>query len=78
MKDCGDCRDCLRRYLDKELRDPELNEYRAHLEGCETCRKELAAEEELSRLLARTGPLYNAPESLRNRVRRALEESEKK
>jgi mycothiol system anti-sigma-R factor len=76
MKDCGDYRECLRRYLDKELSGPELTEYRAHLEACPVCREELTAEEELSRLLARSRPLYTAPDSLRSRVLRVLGEPE--
>jgi mycothiol system anti-sigma-R factor len=74
MKDCDDYCETLRRYLDGELRGQELLQFRDHLEQCAGCRQELAAEEELSRLLHRTRPLYTAPDALRERVLRAMEE----
>ncbi len=74
MKGCGDYGENLRRYLDKELCADELVQFRAHLGECVTCRQELEAEEELTRLLARSRPLYSAPDSLRNRVLRAIGE----
>jgi anti-sigma factor (TIGR02949 family) len=58
-------------YLDKELSTEDQEDFRLHLEGCEACRTELAAEEELSCLLHQTRPLYAAPDSLRERVIRA-------
>jgi mycothiol system anti-sigma-R factor len=74
MKDCDGDNKTLRRYLDGELRGEELLEFRDHLEQCAGCRQEIAAEEELSRLLHRTRPLYAAPDALRERVLRAMEE----
>jgi mycothiol system anti-sigma-R factor len=74
MKGCGDYRDDLRRYLDKELCGHELVQFRTHLAECVACKHELEAEEELSCLLARSRPLYPAPDSLRNRVLRAIGE----
>ena len=74
MKDCDDCLGTLRRYLDGELRGQELLQFREHIEQCSGCRQELEAEEELSRLLHRTKPLYAAPDALRERVLRAIEE----
>ena len=74
MTGCGDCSNNLRRYLDKELCGQELLQFRAHLKQCEACRRELEAEEELSRLLHRSRPLYSAPNSLRDRVLRAIGE----
>jgi anti-sigma factor (TIGR02949 family) len=74
MKDCGgDYGSTIQLYLDKELSGPDLDEFRAHLEVCETCRSELAAGEELSRLLHRSRPLYSAPDALRDRVMRITE-----
>jgi mycothiol system anti-sigma-R factor len=72
MTGCVDYSNTLRRYLDKELCEGELVQFQAHLKRCWMCRKELDAEEELSRLLQRSRPLYTAPESLRNRVLRAM------
>jgi mycothiol system anti-sigma-R factor len=74
MTGCGDYREALQRYLDKELGNQELVNFHAHLKQCEICREDLAAEEELSRLLVRARPLYSAPESLRNRVLRIIGE----
>src|SRR5882672_10806916 len=74
MKDCGgDYGATIELYLDKELSGPDLEEFRAHLEECEACRAELAAAEELSRLLHRSRPLYSAPDALRDRVMRTTE-----
>jgi predicted anti-sigma-YlaC factor YlaD len=61
MKDCGDCRENILLYLHKELSVSRLIEFRAHLEKCEACRQVLEAEEELSRVLHRSRPLYSAP-----------------
>jgi mycothiol system anti-sigma-R factor len=74
MKGCGDYRENIRRFLDQELCPHELGEFRTHLAECAACRQELEAEEELSCLLARSRPLYSAPDSLRNRILRAIEE----
>jgi mycothiol system anti-sigma-R factor len=68
MKGCDGYIGNIPLYLDKELRGQELVEFTAHLEQCETCRRELEAEEELSRLLHRSRPLHSAPEALRNRI----------
>jgi len=74
MKECGaDYGATIELYLDKELSGPDLEEFRAHLEECEACRAELAAAEELSRLLHRSRPLYSAPDALRDRVMRTTE-----
>jgi anti-sigma factor RsiW len=74
MKDCGgDYSSAIQLYLDEELSGPDLQEFQAHLAGCETCRAELAAGEELSRLLHRSRPLYSAPDALRDRVMRTTE-----
>jgi mycothiol system anti-sigma-R factor len=68
MKGCGNYGTTIRLYLDKELSGRDLEEFRAHLEDCETCRTELQSEEELSGLLHRSRPLYPAPDALRHRV----------
>ena len=73
MKDCGDYGADLELYLDKELIGPDLEEFRAHLEGCAACRAELEVREELCRLLHRSRPLYSAPDALRDRVMRTTE-----
>jgi anti-sigma factor (TIGR02949 family) len=74
MKDCGgDYRATLELYLDKELIGSDLEEFRAHLEGCAACRAELEVREKLIRLLHRSRPLYSAPDALRDRVMRTAE-----
>jgi mycothiol system anti-sigma-R factor len=74
MKGCGDYRENIRRYLDKEVCGHELVQFRTHLAECPACKQELEVEEELSCLLARSRPLYAAPDSLRNRVLDAIGE----
>lgn len=74
MKDCDGRRDNIQLYLDQGLCGQDLVEFRAHLELCADCRQELEAEEELSRLLRRSRPLYVAPDGLRDRVQQALAE----
>jgi anti-sigma factor RsiW len=71
MKDCGgDYGTTLELYLDKELIGSDLEEFRAHLEGCPACRVELEVREDLFRRLQRSRPLYSAPDALRDRVMR--------
>src|ERR1700688_1275989 len=74
MRDCSaDYGATIELYLDKELSGPDLEEFRAHLKGCEACRAELAAAQELSSLLHRSRPLYSAPDALRDRVMRTTQ-----
>jgi anti-sigma factor RsiW len=74
MKDCGgDYGSTIELYLDKELIGPDLEEFRAHLEGCAACRVELEVREELFRLLHRSRPLHSTPDALRDRVMRTTE-----
>jgi len=63
MKRGDDYSATIQLYLDRELSDQDLEEFRAHLEGCEVCRTELEAEEKLSALLRRSRPLYSAPDA---------------
>jgi len=74
MKGCEDYSANIQLYVDKELRGQDLEEFRAHLETCAACEQELAAEEELSRLLHDTRPLYIAPQALRDRIMQASTE----
>jgi mycothiol system anti-sigma-R factor len=72
MKGCDDNNASIQLYLDEELSDQDLEEFRAHLEGCLACRKELETEEALSHLLHRSRPLYFAPDALRARVLKTM------
>jgi mycothiol system anti-sigma-R factor len=78
MDDCCDCRENIPLYIDKQLSVSQVIEFRAHLEKCEACRQVLEAEEELSRVLHRSRPLYSAPATLRDRILRGIKESSKK
>jgi mycothiol system anti-sigma-R factor len=71
MKGCDAYGASIQLYLDKELSGEDAEDFRAHVEECEACRKELEAEKELSSLLHRSRPLYSAPDALRERVRQA-------
>lgn len=73
MKGCEDCSATIHTGLGKELSGPDLEEFLAHLTGCETCRAEFEAEERLSSLLQRSRPLYTAPDALRARIMQAAE-----
>jgi mycothiol system anti-sigma-R factor len=55
-------------YLDNELSGGERDKLRSHLKDCADCRALLQEEQELSRLLRRSRPLYAAPATLRARV----------
>jgi anti-sigma factor RsiW len=68
MKDCGGNCTNIRLYLDDELIGQDLEGFSVHLELCVPCKKELEAEQELSRLLHRSRPLYSASDALRARV----------
>jgi mycothiol system anti-sigma-R factor len=69
---CGDQRANVPLYLDHELSGKELEDFRLHLRECDHCSTELEMEQELSKLLHRSRPLYTAPESLRARVASTL------
>lgn len=73
MKGCEDYSATIHTGFDKELSGPDLEDFLAHLKGCETCRNELEAEESLSSLLQRSRPLYSAPDALRDRIIQAAE-----
>lgn len=75
MKDCGDYRENILPYLDESLAVSQIIEFRAHLEICEACKEVLEAEEELSRILRRSRPLYSAPAALRDRILRGTKGS---
>jgi len=63
------------RYLDDELKGMELEEFRAHVQSCASCRAHLEAEKALSATLHRFRPLYSAPAALRERVSAGIEQS---
>src|SRR5258708_216090 len=68
MNPCEDFDSHLLLYLDNALHPQEAENLRAHLHTCENCRGRLEEEQELSRLLKGSRPLYSAPQQLRARV----------
>jgi mycothiol system anti-sigma-R factor len=68
MSPCEDFDSRLLLYLDNALNPQEAEHMRAHLQTCANCRARLEEEQELSRLLKRSRPLYSAPQQLRARV----------
>ena len=74
MGACNEFRVTTLRYLDGDLGERELGYYRAHLEACPECRNDLVAEQELSAVLRRSGPLYSAPAALHARVAAEIRE----
>jgi mycothiol system anti-sigma-R factor len=66
------------RYLDNDLREQELDEFRIHLETCTECRSNVEAEHALSHLLHRSRPLHSAPAALRSRVSAILQHADSK
>lgn len=60
-------------YLDNRLERQDLDDFRAHLEDCSSCRARVETERSLSQLLRRSRPLYSAPPALRARVAAAFE-----
>ena len=60
------------RYLDHDLKEQELEDFRSHLESCSNCQEHLDAERALSQTLHRSRPLYSAPVMLRERVATAV------
>jgi mycothiol system anti-sigma-R factor len=68
MNPCENFESHLLLYLDNALDPQEAENMRAHLQTCANCRARLEEEQELSRLLKRSRPLYSAPQQLRARV----------
>lgn len=74
MSGCNQCDDNPVRYLNGELQAQELEDFRSHLEICESCRVQLESEQNLSQLLHRSRPLYSAPAALRASISAAIDQ----
>jgi anti-sigma factor RsiW len=61
-------------YLDGRLQGQELDDFRAHVNGCSSCRAKIEEQQSLSQLLRRARPLYSAPPALRAGVALAVEQ----
>jgi mycothiol system anti-sigma-R factor len=77
MKSCNEPDFKVLFYLDQQLSGQELEEFRNHLSTCPDCKAQLEAEQELSRVLGRTRPLYAAPVELRARIEAVFDEHSK-
>src|SRR5258707_661550 len=75
MNSCNEHSVNTLRYLDNELSAQELEDFFAHLTVCTHCRARLEEEQDLSRLLQRSRPLYSAPAELTARVSAVLQQS---
>jgi mycothiol system anti-sigma-R factor len=76
MSPCDEYRARMLRHLDNDLRGPELDDFRSHLETCADCRANVEAGHALSHLLHRSRSLYPAPAALRSRVSAVLQHAE--
>jgi anti-sigma factor (TIGR02949 family) len=62
-KDCDKCEKLLQGYLDRELREDEVQVAEMHLEGCDYCRRRYRFEESL-RVYVRTTAAERMPPGL--------------
>lgn len=72
MSSCKECRDKTALYLDNALIGKARENFADHMLACENCRTYVGKEEELSRILHASRPLYVAPLELRLRVESML------
>ena len=73
MNECENIKARIDFYIDDELRGADLADFCAHLERCATCRAIVHSERRLVKNIREAGPLYQAPDRLRERVARILE-----
>jgi anti-sigma factor (TIGR02949 family) len=69
---CDECGEQLGAYLDQELDAPARETVERHLSGCPRCRSSLEQLRELSVVLRRKLPTYDAPDLLRARIDSAV------
>jgi len=69
---CGDCKDKLDRYLDRELTNTEMLELQLHLEGCPPCAENYEFRASLKRLVKVCCEQDKAPDALREKLRQIL------
>lgn len=73
MKDCYDCDETVERlssYVDRELTDAEANMVKVHLSDCPPCGNMFDFQVELKRLVRKECCADDAPNRLRDWVRR--------
>jgi anti-sigma-K factor RskA len=71
------CGDDVAAYALGALDAAEVEAFRRHLSSCSVCRDELAAFEQVARVLPDGAPMMKAPPELRRRVMRAVESEPK-
>jgi mycothiol system anti-sigma-R factor len=74
MSECNETLRELYLYLDGELTDSDRVHIQQHLDDCSPCLEAFDFEAEL-RLVVRNRCVDQVPESLRNRIARAIQES---
>lgn len=74
MSDCNETLRELYLFLDGELTDSDRDHIQQHLDDCSPCLEAFDFEAEL-RLVVRNRCVDQVPESLRDRIARAIEES---
>lgn len=75
MTGCEQIRAQMIFFLDDELHEPERADFEAHLQDCATCRSICEQEREFLSGIREARPLATAPQDLRLRVARMLDES---
>jgi len=68
MSNCADCSPQIQLYLDNELIGSDAEAFLAHLDYCESCRREMEEAEAFSRRLTQARPFAVAPAALRERI----------
>ena len=68
MSHCADHSSQIQLYLDNELTGSDAEEFLAHLDHCESCRREMEEAEAFSRRLLQARPFAVAPAALRERI----------
>lgn len=74
-KQCEDALDKLFEFIDQELPDEELHRIGEHLHDCPPCEAELRINEKIKALTAQCAGGECAPEDLRERILRTIQEA---
>ena len=69
---CGDCKEKLDRYLDRELSDGEVTELKLHLDDCPPCADQYEFQAQLKRLVKVCCNQDEVPAAFRERLRQIL------
>jgi anti-sigma factor RsiW len=72
MSHCADHSSQIQLYLDNELTGSDAEEFLAHLDPCESCRREMEEAESFSRRLKQARPFAVASAALRERIEKLV------